>query len=79
MTPGPTQTPVRAAGARATQRFEQFYQVTGRAVLLFAAIDLLLHAGSANVMGTNRELSAGADSFDGRRMNSILKKSPPAS
>jgi len=27
---------------------------------------------SANVMGTNRELSAGADSFDARKIASIL-------
>jgi hypothetical protein len=39
-----TQTPVRTAGAPATQRFGQFYWVCGRAVLLFVAIDLLLRA-----------------------------------
>jgi hypothetical protein len=34
---------------------------------------------SANVMGTNREVSAGADSFEARKMASTLsKKIPPA-
>src|ERR1700730_3023505 len=34
---------------------------------------------STNVMGTNRELSAGADSFDARRMTSILIRKISAS
>jgi hypothetical protein len=57
MTPSPTQTPVRAAGAPATQRFGQFYWVCGRAVLLFVAIDLLLRAVLGVVPGTTAIIS----------------------
>jgi hypothetical protein len=57
MTPSPTQTPVKAAGAPATQRFGQFYWVCGRAVLLFVAIDLLLRAVLGVVPGTTAIIS----------------------
>ena len=55
--PSPTQTPVRAADAPATQRFGEFYWVCGRAVLLFVAIDLLLRAVLGVVPGTTAIVS----------------------